>query len=134
MGAFSEGFMAGLANPEATKGIAKAGSAFFDWMQGEKQKTKADEPVSQSTKNNEASAVNRDPFGFTDRNYSSTRAVEPIQGADHAQIESEKMMKQIEQEIQRFMDKGNPRNNPQYLNQPITPRGRYVDPTYDRRR
>ena len=139
MGAFSEGFMAGLSNPKATRGIAQAGSAFYDWMKGEAEKRRKDEAFEKSMREFDASPYNqdnKDPFGYFDQGPSgATGGAGQQQGPDPAQIESEKMLKQIEQGIQRFMDSGNPRNNPQqYFSQPVTPRGRHVDPTYDRHR
>ena len=134
MGAFSEGFMAGLANPKATQGIVQAGSAFYDWLRGEHEKNRANEAFRELMKDNGMRQDNQNPFGYFDQSPPSGEGQAP-QGPDRARIESEKMLKQLEQDIQRFIDSGDPRKNPQqYFNQPVTPRGRHVDPAYNRRR
>ena len=75
------------------------------------------------------------PFGYFDKGTPAPAEGNPQQGADRAQIESEKMLRHLEQGIQKFMDSGNPRNNPQqYFNGQVVPKGQHVNPTYDRRR
>lgn len=141
MGAFSEGFIAGLANPKASRGIAQAGSAFYDWMQGIEQKSRADEEFDKAMRDYDVAPRNgnpgqsKDPFGYFDQGGSGGGTQADPQGPDRAQIESEKMLKELEKGIQKFMDSGNPRHNPQqFFNGQVAPRGRHVDPTYDRRR
>lgn len=131
--------MAGLSNPRATQGIVEAGSAFYDWLKSEHEKSKANEEFRQSMKDfyvpPPSPPDDKNPFGYFTQGQSSGGNGQTPQGPDRAQIESEKIMKQVEQEIQRFIDSGDPRKNPQqYFNQPITPRGRHVDPAYERRR
>ncbi len=139
MSAFFEGFLAGLADPKATKGVAQAGSAFYDWLQGEQKKSKMDADFNEAMRDYkvpEQQGARSDPFGYFDKGTPDSSQSNPQQGGtDRAQIESEKMLRHLEQGIQRFMDSGNPRNNPQqYFNGQVTPKGRHVDPTYDRRR
>ncbi len=142
MGAFSEGFLAGLANPKVSRGITEAGSAFYDWMRGVDQKNSANAKFEEAMRDYDVSPQNgnsgqpKDPFGYYDQGGGSGGSLPTPQGPDRAQIESEKMLKELEKGIQRFMDSGNPRNNPQqyFGQQVVVPRGRHVDPTYDRRR
>lgn len=137
MSAFFEGFLAGLANPKSTKGVVQAGSAFYDWLQGEQQKNKANAEFDDAMRDYRAPEQDSgsNPFGYFDKGTPAPSGANPQQGTDRAQIESEKMLKHLEQGIQRFMDSGNPRNNPQqYFNGQVTPRGQHVNPTYDRRR
>lgn len=136
MSAFFEGFLAGLANPKSTRGVAQAGSAFYDWLQGEQKKSKMDAEFNDAMRDYQApEPQGSTPFGYFDRGTPHSAEPNPQQGPDRAQIESEKMLKHLEQGIQRFMDSGNPRHNPQqYFNGQVVPKGQHVNPTYDRRR
>lgn len=138
MGAFSEGFLAGLANPKASKGVFEAGSAFYDWIQGLPQKKSTDEKFNEYMRDfgrSDKQEKSKDPFGYFDNGQPDGTGNPDTQGTDRAQIESEKMLRHLEQGIQKFLDSGNPRHNPQqYFNQQVVPRGRHVDPTYDRHR
>ncbi len=138
MSAFFEGFLAGLADPKATKGVVQSGSAFYDWLKGVQQKNKQDHDFDDALcdyKAPDPQGSRSDPFGYFDNGAPRSAEPDSRQGTDRAQIESEKMLKHLEQGIQRFMDSGNPRHNPQqYFNGQVTPRGRHVDPAYDRRR
>ena len=138
MSAFFEGFLAGLANPKATKGVTQAGSAFYDWFKGEQQKNKMDAEFNDAMRDYQApepQGSGKNPFGYFDKGTPAPAQGNPQQGADRAQIESEKMLRHLEQGIQKFMDSGNPRNNPQqYFNGQVVPKGQHVNPTYDRRR
>lgn len=70
MSAFFEGFLAGLANPKATKGVTQAGSAFYDWFKGEQQKNKMDADFNDAMRDYQApepQGSRSNPFGYFDK-------------------------------------------------------------------